>query len=338
MLSTKRTTLLAATSLALAGFGFVPSASADCGHVTIADMNWDSATLIANLDRFILEHGYGCRAELVAGDTMPTGTSMIERGQPDIAPELWTNSFAEPLEIGLQEGRLAVAGWSLAEGGIEGYWVPSYMVEEHPELATIEGIIEHAHLFSHPEHRNRSALYGCPAGWNCQITAENNFRALNLAEHGFDLIDPGSGAALAGSIARAYERGAPWVGYYWSPTSVLGKYDMVMVDFGTGVDEAHFLACTSQEGCLDPRPTMWPASPTQTVTTGDFRDRAPEAFEYLATRSFSNAQMNDLLAWMDENQADGQFAKEHFLVNYPETWQAWLPEAVTARVQAALGQ
>ena len=50
------------------------------------------------------------------------------------------------------------------------------------------------------------------------------------------MIDPGSGAALAGSIARAYERQQPWFGYYWSPTPVLGKYDMVKVDFGSGTD------------------------------------------------------------------------------------------------------
>ena len=56
-------------------------ADAACGNVTIADMNWNSATLIANVDRFILEHGYGCNAELVPGDTMPTGTSMTEKGE-----------------------------------------------------------------------------------------------------------------------------------------------------------------------------------------------------------------------------------------------------------------
>lgn len=312
-------------------------AAADCGRVTIADMNWDSATLLANIDRFILEHGYGCQAELVAGDTMPTGTSMIERGQPDIAPELWTNSFADALADGVEEGRLKIAGWSLSDGGVEGYWVPKYLVDENPELATIEGIIANADLFPHPEMPNRSAVYGCPAGWNCQITASNNFRALNLEDHGFDLVDPGSGAALAGSIARAYEREQPWLGYYWSPTSVLGKYEMVMVDFGTGVDEEHYLSCTSQADCLDPRPTMWPQSPVQTVTTAGFAERAPEAYEYLQNRSFGNADMNNLLAWMEENQADGEFAMEYFMVNYSDVWEAWLDDAAAQRVASALG-
>jgi glycine betaine/proline transport system substrate-binding protein len=325
-----------ASGLALSGLLSTPVA-AQCGRVTIADMNWDSATFLANLDRTILAHGFGCDAELVTGDTMPTGTSMIERGQPDIAPELWTNSFSEPLRLGVEEGRLSIAGRSLIEGGIEGYWVPSYLLDEYPELATIEGIIANAELFTHPESRNRSALYGCPAGWNCQITARNNFIALGLEEHGFDLIDPGSGAALAGSIARAYERSEPWVGYYWSPTSILGKYSMVMVDFGTGVDEEHYLACTSQEDCLDPRPTMWPSSPVHTVTTAAFAERAPDAHAYLQARAFTNEAMNELLAWMDDNQADGEFAAEYFLIQHPDVWQAWLPAAAAERVRNALG-
>ena len=60
-----------------------------CGKVTIAEMNWASAELMANVDKIILENGYGCTVELVSGATMPTFTSMNEKGSPDVAPELW---------------------------------------------------------------------------------------------------------------------------------------------------------------------------------------------------------------------------------------------------------
>lgn len=114
--------------------------AAECGSAQIADMGWNSASLIANVDRFILEHGYGCDATLVPGDTMPTGTSMVEKGEPDIAPEMWSNSLKEALDKGVAEGRLLYAGHSLSDGGEEGFWVPSYMVEKFPELKTIEGV------------------------------------------------------------------------------------------------------------------------------------------------------------------------------------------------------
>ncbi|MGI9274928.1 MAG: ABC transporter substrate-binding protein [Endozoicomonas sp.] len=311
-------------------------AQSSCGKVSIADMNWNSATLMANVDKFILKHGFGCDAELVPGDTMPTGTSMIEKGEPDLAPEFWSNSLKEALDKGVQEKRLRYGGKSLSDGGEEGFWVPEYMVKKNPELATIKGIIRNAKLFEHPENSEKSGFYGCPAGWNCQITSGNLFRALKLEQAGFEMIDPGSGAALSGSIARSYEREKPWLGYYWAPTAVLGKYKMVKVDFGSGVNEQEFVSCTTQADCLTPKVTMYPPAPVQSVITEKFAQRAPAVVGYINQRSFTNAMMNELLAWMEDNQADGEITMEHFFKNYESTWRPWLDKPVAEKVSKAL--
>ena len=310
-------------------------AHASCGKVSIADMNWPSATMIAHVDLFILKHGFGCDADVVPGDTMPTGTSMIEKGEPDIAPELWTNSFADALQKGVSEGRLMIAGKSLADGGEEGFWVPKYLVDDKPELATIAGIKKHAKLFKHPEDPAKSAFVGCPAGWNCQISSGHLFRALKLADAGFDLVDPGSAAGLDGSLAKAYERKQPWFGYYWAPTAILGKYEMVKVDFGSGIDEAHFKTCITQADCVNPKPTMYPPSPVHTVTAAPFAKRAPQAFAYLSKRAFTNADMNGLLVWIEENQADGETAATHYIKNFEVQWSTWLPADAAAKVKKA---
>ena len=323
--------------ISTAGILFVSTSfAAECGKITIAEMNWNSASLMANVDQFILANGYDCNAELVPGDTMPTGTSMIEKGQPDIAPELWTNSMKAALTKGVDEGRLKIAVKSLSDGGEEAFWVPKYMVDEMPELATIEGIRQHADQFEHPEDPSKSAFYGCPAGWNCQITARNLFNALKLDESNFELIDPGSGAGLSGSIARAYERQQPWFGYYWAPTAILGKYEMVKVDFGSGIDEQHYIDCISMDDCLEPKATMYPPSPVYTVTTAEFAERAPNAYAYLSNRSFTNVQMNNLLAWMEDNQADGKYAAENFMFEHEDIWSKWVSEDVKVKLNKAL--
>ncbi len=322
-------------SVVISGFLISP-AVADCGKVTIADMNWNSASLIANVDRFILQHGYGCDAELVPGDTMPTGTSMVEKGEPDIAPELWSNSLKAAIDKGVAEKRLRVAGKSLTDGGEEGFWVPQYMVDKDPSLATIAGIKAKAKLFKHPEDDNKSGFYTCPAGWNCQISAGNLFKALKLKDDGFELVDPGSGAGLAGAIAKAFTREEAWFGYYWAPTAVLGKHKMVKVDFGSGADREEYMTCTTSAECENPKVTMYPPSLVETVTTESFARRATEAFGYLQKRGFKNAQMNELLAWVEENQADGNIAMEYFLKNHEATWQPWVSTEVAARVKKAL--
>ncbi|MBE1275406.1 ABC transporter substrate-binding protein [Enterovibrio baiacu] len=327
--------LLTTSALLLSAMPMASYAS-ECGKVTIADMNWNSATVIANIDLFILANGYDCDAELVPGDTMPTGTSMIEKGEPDIAPEFWSNSLKAALDKGVEEGRLRYAGKTLSEGGVEGFWVPKFLVDKDPSIATIEGVKKNANLFKHPEDPSKSAFYGCPAGWNCQISSGNLFNALGLEEEGFELIDPGSGAGLSGSIAKAYERGEGWFGYYWAPTAVLGKYEMVKVDFGSGIDEEHFKTCTTDAECLDPKPTMYPPSAVDTVITESFAQRAPEAVNYLANRSFTTADLNSLLAWMEENQADGEIAGEHFLNNHADIWSQWVSPEVAKKVKSAL--
>ncbi len=299
-------------------------------------MNWPSASFLAHLDNIVLKHGFGCQTELIPGDTMPTGISMIEKGEPDIAPELWSNSFARQLAKGVSEKRLRIAGKSLSDGGEEGFWVPQYMVDKDPSLATIIGIKNNSELFRHPENPNKSAFFGCPAGWTCQITTGHLFRALKLADFNFVMVDPGSAAGLDGSLAKAYQRRQPWFGYYWAPTAILGKYDMVKVDFESGIDENHWKSCITQTECTDPKVTMFPSSPVQTVTTESFADRAPEAFEYLGKRSFNNKQMNKLLVWIDENQADGETAAIHFLTNQEDMWMSWVPSNVTAKIRQAL--
>jgi glycine betaine/proline transport system substrate-binding protein len=310
-------------------------AQAACGKVSIADMNWASATLIAHVDAAILKHGYGCEVDIVTGDTMPTGTSMVEKGEPDIAPEFWTNNFKAALEKGISEKRLNVLGNALSDGGEEGYWVPEYLVKKDPSMATIAGVIKNAKMFKHPEDPDKSAFMTCPAGWGCQITNGHMYKALKLENAGFDLVDPGSGAALAASIAKAYERKQPWFGYYWAPTAVLGKYKMVKVNTG-GTDQEHFSNCLTQQDCENPKPSMFPPSPVKTLVVQSFVDREPASAKYLATRSYKNGLMNSLLAWIKDNQADGDTAAAYFLKNHAAVWKPWVPADVATKVTKAI--
>ena len=74
--------LLASTVLAAGLMGFAGVAQAashgECGRVTVANMNWASAEVLANIDNVILTEGYGCDVELVPGDTMPTLTPTLK--------------------------------------------------------------------------------------------------------------------------------------------------------------------------------------------------------------------------------------------------------------------
>lgn len=123
------------------------AAAANCGRVTVANMNWQSAEVLANIDDIILSAGYGCEVELVPGDTMPTLTAMMEKGQPDVAPEAWVNAVRQPLDAAVKEGKLHYGAQSLKDGGVEGWWIPKFVADANPDIKTIDDALKRPELF-----------------------------------------------------------------------------------------------------------------------------------------------------------------------------------------------
>lgn len=329
--------LLASTIIATAIYALAGSAqAAECGEVSIAEMNWASAGVAAWVDKYILENGYGCTVTLVTGDTMPTFTSMNEKAQPDMAPELWVNAVRTPLDAAIKEGRLIEAAPLLSEGGVEGWWIPKFLADAHPDIKTVQDALKHPELFPAPEDPSKAAVINCPSGWNCQVSTANLYKALGAEKLGFELVDTGSAAGLDGSISNAFEKKSGWLGYYWAPTAILGKYQMTRLSFGVEHNKADWDACTAVPDCPDPKVNSYPTSDVYTVVTKAFSEKAGVAMDYVKTRKWDNGTVNQVLAWMTDNQGTNEDAAKHFLETYPDMWTKWVAPDVAEKVKAAL--
>ena len=69
-------------------------------------------------------------------------------------------------------------------------------------------------------------------------------------EETFEIYPTGSGANLKATIARQAARKAPFVGYYWGPTEVIGKYKLKRLDM-PAYDAAKF-TCLTDTKCEAP--------------------------------------------------------------------------------------
>jgi glycine betaine/proline transport system substrate-binding protein len=319
-----RSALLGATAL----LAFSTGARADCGEVTITEMNWASASVVTAVSRFLMEEGYGCAVTVVPSDTVPAVTSVAETGKPDIVTELWINSTPAYVEME-KAGKVETLAAVLADGGIEGWFVPSYLIDEHPELATIDGVLANPDLVG-------GRFHNCPEGWGCRTKNDNFKVAYGLEEAGFEVFDHGSGETLATSLASAYEDRAPWFGYYWQPTSLLGRYEMVKVDMGPYDAERH--ACIAREDCADPQRTDFQTADVVTGVTTDFAEREPAIAELMSKVSFTNAQMSELLAWQEQNKASAEEVAVKFLSENPDVWSAWLNDDARVNLAPLLSQ
>lgn len=328
---------LFATTAVVFGLAATGAMAGECGDITMAEFNWASGELLANVDKIILEEGFGCDIELIVGGTAPIFASMNEKGTPDIAGEQWVNAVRTMVDGAIDEGRLhAVNRGPITDLG-EGWWIPPYTAAAHPELKTVLDWIEHPELFPSAEDPSKGAFVGCPAGWGCQNVNANLFEAFDMEAKGWVLVDPGSAAGLDGAIAKANEREENWLGYYWSPTSMIGKYNMQPVPWGVEfAGEEHWNSCISAEGCVDPQQSAWIKSEVFTIVTDDFNTNSPEIVEYLAARVFPGSVMGAMLVYMADEQAAGEDAAIEFLIQHEDVWTTWVSEEVAAKVKAGL--
>ena len=329
--------LIASSCLAL-GLLCGPSivSAAECGSLTIASMNWQSAEVLSNLDKIILNDGYGCDASVTVGDTVPTITSMAEKGEPDIAPEAWLTMLPVVVQKGIDDGKMVTAAKALPEGGVNGWWIPKYIADAHPDIKTIGDALKHPDLFPDPEDSSKGAVYNGPQGWGATVITANLYKAYKAKDAGFNLIDSGSAAGLDAAIAKAYESKKGWLGFYWAPTALLGKYEMVRLDFGVPYD-ADAWKCDTVEGCADPKPSAWPVDNIFTlVSTKASKKLGPDVMDYLNKRAWSNDTVSKLLSWMTDNQATGEDGAKHFLKENPDQWTKWVSADAAAKIKASL--
>jgi glycine betaine/proline transport system substrate-binding protein len=302
--------------------------------IEIAEMTWPSAAALAHIHATILEAGFGCDVEIVTGDTVPTSSSMLTRGTPTVAPELWTSAIAEPWTKGKEEGVVVELSNAITDGTVEGWFIPRYTQEAHPELVTVQDVIDHPEYFADPEDATKGRLYSCPPGWTCELSTTALFEAYDMKTR-WNLFSPGSGGALDASIARAFTREEPILFYYWGPTAVLGKFDAVMLDMGA-VD-AEVYACNTDSACDKPAgKTAYPSSPAIVGAASWLPKEAPAVAEYFSKVGLTNAEISELLVYGDENQADAAATAENFLKTKEDVWTGWVSPAVAEKVKAAL--
>jgi len=331
-------TTILAVGLSLGGLGLSPSlAQETCGVVNISNLADQASDFFAALDDYILSKGYDCQTEMISSTTILAFTSQAERGDPHIIPHGWIGLVKETIEPALKDGRVLLAAELLPDGGLQGWYIPKYVQDANPEIKTVEDALKRPDLFPSPEDSSRGAIHNGSEGWGITIATSQLYKAYDADKAGFDLISAGSSTALDGSMSRAYERGLGWLGVYWEPTGMMGKYDMVLLGSEAPLNQEEWDSCTVVLDCANPKPTAWPVAPVYTTLAASWAEKAPkDVLEYLNKRTVSNAVTNKVLLHMTESQEDGDVTAVWFLQNYPELWQEWVSEGAAAKIKASL--
>jgi glycine betaine/proline transport system substrate-binding protein len=328
--------------LSVISLGLSMSANADCGKARLADFDWNSANVHTGIVQFILEHGYGCEVETTRGSTTPIMAAHYD-SQLDIVTELWYDNIVDEYDVVEAAGIIRNIGINTPDSQ-QAFYVDKITADEY-DLETVWDMLDPkiAALFSDPENPDMGRMVSCIGGWTCYTINLVKQRQYGLDEY-YTNFDPGSSGALAAEIAGAFAKERPIFTYYWAPTALMGKVDLVrleepvyseacwnaMSDVVTdmkanGID-AYKPRCASEYKDM---------SLDKSVLTA-WADTHPEETAFLEAYSLPTATVNKLLAFY-EGEADGdmELLAMEYLQNNSE-WKSWVSAEVAAKVSGAL--
>lgn len=283
--------------------------------IRFGDYSHDSAQIHNRIVAFIMENGLEeYKADFVPGDTLPI-INGLRMGDIDLVMESWHNNIPEIYKKGIESGSFVDLGRNMPDAP-QGWYVPRYLVEgpdaQAPDLKHVSDLAKYAHLFPDPEDPSKGLIYGGVAGWNQVKRSLEIFDENNLSDT-FNIAIIGSGIPIAATMDAAYTRREPWVGYYWEPTAILGRLDMVRL-----------------------KGSEWPPSLINILVHSSLLERAPEVIEILKKYETSVKDNSEALKAMDENDLSAQEAAVWFLKNKEEVWTQWVSNDVADKVKKAL--
>ena len=317
------------------------SANAEC-KARLGDFDWSSANVHTAIATFILENGYGCQVEVTKGSTTPIMAAHYD-GQLDVITEVWYDNIIANYEPHVAAGTIKNIGVNTPDSQ-QAFYVDKTTADKY-NLKSVEDMKDPkiAALFKDPEDPSKGRMTSCISGWTCYTV-----NLVKQKEYGLDKFytnfDPGSGGALDAAIAGAFAKKKPIFTYYWAPTGLMGKVDLVRLtepkfskkcwdDMSAVVEDIKAngpdaykpsCACEYRDMAL-----------TKSVLT-EWAKAHPEETKFLEKYTVPTATVNKMLAFYeDESDGDMELTAKEFLKT-ESMWKDWVPANVAKKVSAAL--
>lgn len=302
------------------------------GKIVFADAGWDSIRVHNSIAQKILEEGYGYKTDVTAGSTSATFQG-LRTGDIDVYMEVWTDNIKEIYEEAIESGDIEKVSVNFNDNN-QGLYVPSYVVHGDPErgieplapdLKTVEDLKKYPEIFEDPEDKGRGRIINAPSGWAVADHIDDKFAAYDLDETMNNFM-PGSDSAIVASLVDAYNSGEAWVGYYWSPTAVTAKYDLILLE------EPEF----DEKVWEETRATEFPPNDVVIAVHKDLPEQAEDVIQFLSKYETSSALTEEALKYIEENDASADEAAIWWMKEHEEVWTNWLSEDIANKVKESL--
>jgi glycine betaine/proline transport system substrate-binding protein len=313
--------LLAVASLIAAACG---SDSDEAGGVddsketiTLIVNPWSASRLNVEVAKKIIETELGNPVEISEVDENDAMFTGMADGTLDAVLEIWPSGITDAENAFFEDGTVDEMGELGAVGRI-GWFVPRYVIDENPDLATWEGYQDPANaaLFATAETGDKGRFLGTDPSYS-------EFDAQIIENLGlpFEVQFSGSEPATVAELDSRVAANEPVLMYWWEPTAAVSKYDLVKVELPAYTQECG-ASQASGDGGVD---CDYPEDPIIKAASAKLKDKDPNVYEFIKAFSLSNDDQLSMLPAMEIDGEDPAEVAAKWVDANADKWKAWLP-------------
>jgi glycine betaine/proline transport system substrate-binding protein len=294
------------------------TAAAPAAAITLklAANPWSASQLNVAVAKVLLEEQLGHTVEIVEIDENAQWPALAS-GDLHASLEVWPSGHAENVAEYIETQQAVEDGGPLGVIGKIGWYIPSYLLTEHPELATWEGFTtpEAAQLFATAETGESGQFLAGDPSW-VQYDADI-IENLGL---NFQVVTAGSEDALLAALDGAYGREEPILFYFYKPHAIFAQYELTEVQLPPYSEECYAQAESGGIACDYPQDELFK------IFWAGLKEAAPDAYNLLQKMSYDTQTQIELIANVEvEGQSIEEVAKAWVEAN-ESVWRAWLTQ------------
>ncbi len=306
----------AVDSTAVADESSATAASAEKITIKLAVNPWSASELNVAVATILLQEELGYTVEKVAVAEQAQWPA-IAAGDLHASLEVWPSGHMANVAEYIDNQKVVEDGGLLGPVGRIGWYLPTYLLTDHPDLATWEGLAkpENAALFATAETGDQGQLLFGDPSW---VTYEADIiKNLGLP---FQIVQAGSEEAILSGLDAAYSRQDPILFYFWTPHSIHAKYELTRVALPDYTDECYATAESGGVACDYPADNLfkifWPG----------LQEAAPEAYALLKAMQYSTEDQIGMIAAVELDGLSVEDAAQAWIDANGAVWQSWLPQ------------
>ena len=282
----------------------------DCGKVVLNEQAWAGSTANTYIAKNVLEEKLGCQVEITKLAEIPVFQAMAD-GKTDAVLEDWQH--VDQYEQYIDKAGTVVQGGPLGVEGHIGWFIPQFVMDDHPEFKTWEGLKGEEDVF------NNEFLGGDPS----YVQKDKEL----IKALGLDLkhVTAGAEPAQVARWSQAYKQKKPVLFYWYTPQYLNQEYDLAEVKLPPRTDANKDCKDDAKEGG-DPEQYKCEYDVTiiNKLFSKKFADSGSPAYDVLKKMKLTNEDQEQVAKAIAGDKQDPEEAGADWVKDNQDKVDAWL--------------